>query len=78
MPYYQVSYKTEADQDGRVWRLGVFPSRDDALAFFNSTEARKEGIGPFTFMTGQPLRYYLIEQQKPPDGHEVMFALYNA
>jgi hypothetical protein len=49
MRNYSVLYKTEADQDGRLWPLGPFPDRNHALDIFNSSVAKQENIGPFTF-----------------------------
>jgi hypothetical protein len=62
-----------------LWLLGPSRDRDAALAIFNSIDARKEGIGPFTFDETIPFipDYHLVEQQWP-NGPEVMFPLYKA
>jgi len=76
MPYYKVCYKTDADPDGRLWPLGPLPNRDYALGIF-SADAKKEGIGPFTFDETSPFlpHYHLVEQEML-NGPEVMFPLY--
>ena len=79
MPIYKVLYKTEADDDGRLWPLGPMPDRDHALAIFNRTTARQEEMGKFTFDETSPFlpRYSLVEQEVP-NGPEAMFPLYKA
>jgi hypothetical protein len=78
MPYYKVRCKTDADPDGRLWPLGQFSNRDEALGTFNS-DARKEGIGPLTFDETSPFlpHHHLVEQEML-NGPEVMFPLYKA
>jgi hypothetical protein len=77
MPNYSVLYKTEADTDGRLWPIGPFPGRDDALAVFNNGTARQEKIGPFTFEeTSDFLLHYNLVEQDPPNGPETLYPLY--
>jgi hypothetical protein len=65
MPYYMVTYKTDADEDGEIWPLlGPIPDAHVALAIFNNTYAR-EKIGPFTFWNCSHVSdYYLVEQRQ--------------
>jgi hypothetical protein len=66
MPTFAVQYKTEADADARTWGIGPIHNRYVALDVFNDTDARKAGIGPFTFEETQPLTdYHLVEQERP-------------
>ncbi len=79
MAYYKVLFKTDADADGRLFALGPLPDRDHALVFFNSSDAREEGIGTFTFDETEPFipDYHLVEQEVL-NGPSVMYPLYKA
>jgi hypothetical protein len=35
MPFYKAQFKTNADEDGRMWPLGELPDKSYALAEFN-------------------------------------------
>jgi len=79
MPRYEVRYKTQSDPDGRSWDVGLFPDRDYALHVFNTGDARKAGLGPFTFEETSPFPsdYCLVEQNDPKSLElEVLFRLY--
>lgn len=77
MPNYGVQYKTSADDDGRFWPIGPAPDRDQALSIFNAVDARKEGIGPFTFEETSPfLPDYNLVERMGTFGPDVMYPLY--
>jgi hypothetical protein len=63
MPNYKVRYKLEADSDSRFWLVGPHPDKETALAWFNSGDARKLGLGQFKFDPdgSAPTDYYLVE-----------------
>jgi hypothetical protein len=51
---------------GRTWGIGPIPNRYVALGIFSNTDAKKEGIGPFTFEETEPFTdYHLVEQERP-------------
>lgn len=77
MPNYSVLYKTEADPDGRLWPIGPLPDRSHALDIFNSSVAKHENIGPFTFEETSDFlpRYNLVEQDLP-NSPEILYPLY--
>jgi hypothetical protein len=72
MPNFAVQYKSETDTDGRTWGIGAIHNRYVALDVFNDNDARKEGIGPFTFEETQPSTdYHLVEQEDPMEPVEL-------
>jgi hypothetical protein len=54
MPYYKVTYKTDADEDGETWPLGPIPDAHVALAIFNNTYAREKTSVPSRFGKKSP------------------------
>jgi hypothetical protein len=80
MPFYKAQFKTNADEDGRMWPLGELPDKSYALAEFN-VMARKDLDFTFIFFEG-PLRdeptledYFIIEQAQL-NGPETCIPLY--
>jgi hypothetical protein len=63
MPSYKMRYKLQSDSGSRCWLVGPHPDKETALAWFNSGDARKEGLGQFEFDPNGPAAtdYYLVE-----------------
>ena len=80
MPFYKAQFKTNADDDGRVWPLGELPDLSYALAYINATAKKELGL-TFIFFNGPPSQepmledYFLIEQAQL-NGPEICIPLY--